>query len=145
MKMIYGGVPVNSMKIKHFEIDTNSATVQPSDLQAGVTCFARGQKIVGTGKCFEFANYGSIDTNLPLIVPNMINVIEIASTTYPVKSAIILNDMKNIDFSVPQTIGYIVVDNVENPVTLTINSGMLTLSCDVSVRLQFFYGKDNYV
>ena len=145
MKMMYGGVPIKSLNVKHYEVSTSDATAQSSDLQAGVTCYARGQKVTGTGKCFEFANYGSINTNLPLIIPNTINVIEITSTTHPVKSAFILSEVKNVDFTVPQIIGYVVADNLESPVTVTISSGMLTFSCDKSVTLEFFIGKDNYV
>lgn len=145
MKMIYGNTPVKSLNVHHFEMDTNDATLISSDLQAGVTAYARGQKITGTGKSFEFANYGSLDTNLPMIVPSMINVIEITSTAYPIKSSILLNDMKNIDFTMPQVIGYAIVNSVEKPITITVNSGILTLSCDQTITLQVFYGKDNYV
>lgn len=145
MKMFYGNIPVNSMKIKHYEMNTNSATVQPSDMQAGVTCFGRGKKITGTGKAFEFAQYGSIGTNLPLVIPNIINIIEITSTVYPIKSVFVLSEIKNVDFTTPQIIGYVVADNVESPVTATINDNILTLLCDKTLVLEFFIGKDNYV
>lgn len=145
MKMIYNGTPVNSMKVKHYEMDTNSATVQPSDMQAGTTCFARGKKITGTGKCFEFAQYGSINTNIPLIIPNTINVVEIASTTYPIKSAIAFSEIANVDFTTSQMLGSIFIDDVEYPITITVNNGMLILSCNKSTKLQFFFGKDNYL
>ena len=145
MKMIYGGVPVKSLKVRHYEMDTNDCDMIASDLQAGKTAVARGQKIVGTGRSFEFANYGSIKTNLPMIIPNTINIIEIASTIYPIKSAITLTATKNLDFSVPQTIGYIVVEDVENPINVVVDNNMLTLSCNITATLQVFYGKDNYI
>lgn len=145
MKMYYGNVPIKSMNIKHYEMDTNDATVLASDLQNGVTCYARGSKITGTGKIFEFADYGAFKTNIPIIIDNMINVIEITSTAYPIKSEIPLSEMKNIDFSVSQLIASVVIDAVEYPITTTIDDGMLILYCDKSVTLQVFYGKDNYV
>ena len=77
MKMIYGGVPVNSMKLKHYEISTNDCDMVASDLQAGKTAVAKGRKITGTGKSFEFACYGQLDTNAKRYVPANINVVEI--------------------------------------------------------------------
>lgn len=145
MKMIYGGTPVKNLNIVKHDVSTNDATVMPSDLQAGVSCYARGQKIVGTGKSFEFATYGGFETNCPLIISNVINVVEIASTIYPVKTTISLSEMKNIDFSTPQVIGNIIVDNVEYPVTATIEDIFLTFYCDKTVTLEIFFGKDNYV
>ena len=75
----------------------------------------------------------------------IINVIEIASTTCPIRTSLVLSEMKNTDFSLPQIIGNAVVDGVEYPITTTISQGILTLSCEKSVTLQVFYGKDNYV
>lgn len=144
MKMIYNGTPVESMKIKHYEMDTNSATVQPSDLQAGITCFARGKKVTGTGKAFEFATYGVSQTNVPEYVPVLINVIEITSLDYPIKSLIAFRDMRNIDFSTEQTIGIVTIDNVEYPITAKIDGVIMTFNCDKTITLQSFYGKDNY-
>lgn len=145
MKMIYNGVPMKSMKVNHYEMNTNSATVQPSDMQAGVTCFARGQKITGTGKSFEFANYGGFETNFPIYIPNLVNIVEITSTSNPIKSNIALSDMKNVDFSISQNIGSVIVNNVEYPITTSVSGNFLTISCDKSITLEVFYGKDNYV
>lgn len=81
--MIYGGVPVNSMKISYYEMDTNDCDMIASDLQAGKTAVARGQKITGTGKSFEFATYGYITTNIPTPIPTNINVIHLGCMEYP--------------------------------------------------------------
>ena len=145
MKMFYGNIPVNSMKIKHYEMNTNSATVQPSDLQTGVTCFGRGKKITGTGKSFEFAQYGYLETNLSRTIPNNINVIEIASLTYPIQLNIALSDMKGIDFTKSQTVANVTVDGVSYPISVQVSNNKLTVSCDKTIKLQVFYGKDNYV
>lgn len=145
MKMMLGNTPIKSLNIHHFEMDTNSATVQPSDLQAGITCFARGQKVTGTGRCFEFANYGGLETNNSTYIPTGINVIEIASTQHPIKHYMTLTTMSEQDFSVPQTIGAVVISDVEYPITVQVTSNILNISCDQTVALQIFYAKDRYV
>lgn len=145
MKMIYGGTPINSLKVKHYELDTNSATVQPSDLQAGVTCFAKGKKMTGTGKSFEFAYYGQFETNDSMVIPSFINVVEISSLTHPVQLIIPLSDMKNIDFSLPQSVGNVMIDGVSYPVTVVVENNEILVSCDQTIKLEIFYGKDNYV
>ena len=145
MKMIYNGTPIKSLNIKHYEMDTNSATVQPSDLQVGVTCYGRGKKITGTGRSFEFAYYGGFETNSMNYVPSTINVIEIASVNYPIKTSIDFNNMRNIDFTVEQTVGVAIIDNMEYPIIASIKNSIFTLSCEKTITLEIFFGKDNYV
>lgn len=149
MKLMYGNTPVKSLNINYFEVDTNSATVQPSDMQAGTTCFARGKKITGTGKSFEFASYGVVTTNVQRFVPTLINIVEISGIDYPVKSLIDLLEINEIDFSTEQTIGVVVVDSVEYPITVNITVNVegyfLTFNCEKAVTLNFFCGKDNYI
>lgn len=144
-KIYYGSrTPINSLNIKHYEVSTNDATMRASDLQSGVTAYARGQKIVGTGKSFEFAFYGRIETNQSYYIPHDINVIEIASVDYPIQLKVALVDMKNMDFSVAQSICNVIVDGVAYEVILATNNNILTLTCDQKIYLQVFYGKDNY-
>lgn len=145
MKMFYGNTPVNSLNVRHYEMDTNSATMIPSDLQAGVTAFAKGKKVTGTGKAFEFASYGTMETNKSKILPSTINVIEISSLTNPVQLIIALSDMKNVDFSSVQTVGNVIVDNISYPLNVQVVDNKLTILCDKSVFLEVFYGKDNYI
>lgn len=145
MKMFLGNTPVSSLNVHHFEMNTNDATMFASDLQAGVTGYARGQKVVGTGRCFEFANYGGFKTNNPIYIPTEINVIEIASTEYPIKHSIALNNMSGLDFSTQKTIGTVVISNVEYPINVQVSSNILNISCDQTITLEVFYGKDKYV
>lgn len=145
MKMMYNGTQIKSLNVKHYEMDTNDCDMIASDLQAGKTAVARGKKITGTGKSFEFARYGAFETNLPMIVPNIINVVEIASTTHPIKTKTPLNELRNVDFSTPQIIGSVVIETNEYPITAVVDGMFLTFSCDKTVTLQIFYGKDNYV
>lgn len=145
MKMMYNKTPVKSMKVKHYEVSTNDCSAIPSDLQTGVTCVSKGKKITGTGKSFEFAHYGTTRLNLPIPVPEAINVIEIASTEYPVRMLFGVNNIKNIDFSSESAVANVTIDGEEYIVSLTMNNNILTISCEKSISLEIFYGKDNYV
>ena len=86
MKMYYGDTPIKSLKIKHYEVSTHDATIKSSDLQTGITAYAKGKKVTGTGKSFEFASYGDWTTNLPFIIPTTINVVQVGSLNYFVKT-----------------------------------------------------------
>lgn len=146
MKMIYGGVPVNSLKVKHYEMNTNDCDMVASDLQTGKTAVARGQKITGTGKSFEFAYYGQIESNDEQFIPtDTINVIQISSLIYPVKFTAALNNMKALDFSVGQVVGSVVIDSIDYPLTIISNNNTLVIECGQTIPLEVFYGKDNYV
>lgn len=145
MRMIYGNTPVKTMNVRHFEINTNDCSIVPSDLQAGVTCFAKGQKMTGTGKAFEFANYGTLQTNLPRYVPSSINIIEVCSTEHPVKLLSPLNNMWNADFSTDITVAVVVIDGVEYDLSVSVKSNLLTIKCDKTISLEVFLGKDNYI
>ena len=144
MKMIYGGTPINSLKVKHYEMDTNSADVQPSDMQAGVTAFARGRKITGTGKAFEFAYYGNFETNDFMIIPAKINVIHISSSAYPMQNTITLDVMKNLDFATQQVVANVVIDGTTYPIKVASTETEINIECDQTIKLQIFFGKDNY-
>lgn len=145
MKMIYGGTPVKALNINYFEQDTNDATLIPSDLQAGVTAYARGQKVTGTGKSFEFAFYGQFETNFAMSIPSDINVIEVASTNHPVQLTTILSNMKNLDFSNEIKVASVIVDGVAYDITVQVSYNMLNILCEKDISLEVFYGKDNYV
>lgn len=144
MKMFYGNIPVNSMKIKHYEVSTNDATVQASDLQSGITCYARGKKVIGTGKAFSFASYGLWETNQSDIIPTTINVVHIGCTDYPVKMIAPMNEMIHYDFSITQKIADVIIDGISYPMTILIQNGELFVSCEKTIGLQLFIGKDEY-
>jgi hypothetical protein len=144
MKLMYGNVPVKSMNIHSYELNTNDATLKASDMQAGVTAYAKGQKITGTGKCFEFASYGNFQTNMADYMPVLINVIEIASIDYPIKSVFSLYETKDVDFSIEQNVGIVTIDNVEYPIAIKIENSLMTLKCEKEITLEVFCGKDNY-
>lgn len=145
MKMMYGNVPIKSLNVKHYELNTNSATVQPSDLQVGITAYAKGRKVTGTGKAFEFANYSLLRTNMARYVPSNINIIELASVEYPVRLTVSLSDLNKLDFSIGQKIATVTIDNIEYDLTVSVNSNILKVICEKTFAMQVFYGKDNYI
>ena len=145
MKMFYGNTPVNSLKVKHYEMNTNDCTMIESDLQSGKTGVVKGKKITGTGKSFEFASYGGWMTNLPLAIPSMINTIQIGSNNYFVRTIIPVFNTTRLDFSVSQTIAEVTIDGVVYPLVVSIQNGMLTISCEHTIDIELFYGKDRYI
>lgn len=145
MKMYYGNTPVNSLNINYFERDTNDCDMVASDLQAGKTAVARGQKITGTGKCFSFATYGDWTTNISDIIPMMINVVHVGSVDYPVKMTDTLNNTKFYDFSVAQQVAEITIDGVVYPITISVQNDELMIACEKTINLQLFMGKDEYI
>lgn len=144
MKMFYGNTPINSMKVKHYELSTNDCTAIPSDLQSGVTCVSKGKKITGTGKSFEFAQYGTLKTNAGRYVPSEINIIELASSNYPIKLKVNLMDSISLDYSINQNIASVMIDNIEYDLYVSVVSNILKITCDKTFDLQVFYGKDRY-
>lgn len=144
MKLIYGNTPVKSLNINYYELNTNDCDMIASDLQAGKTAVARGQKITGTGKCFEFASYGITTTNIQSFVPTSINVVEITSTEHPIKGLIGFDTMVDVDFTTEQTIAVVIIDNVEYPITVKVEGYILTFNCEKNISLNYFIGKDNY-
>jgi hypothetical protein len=145
MKLVYGNVPVKSLNLNYFERNTNDCDMIASDLQAGKTAVARGEKITGTGKSFEFARYGEFTTNQTDYIPTNINTILISSSDVPLKFEGSLDAMKNQDFTTSTMVGSILVDNVFYPVYVAVDGNFISTTCEKTVLLQVFFGKDNYV
>lgn len=144
--MIYGGVPVNSLKVRHYETSTNDATCEPSAVQAGLTYYANGKKEVGTGKSFEFAIYGGCSSNMIIPIPvTEINTIIISSASYAVQMTNIMQDLREIDFSTAKTVASVIIDNVSYPITFMVSNSTITLTCQQTVTLQVVFGKDRYI
>jgi hypothetical protein len=133
------------MNIHSYELSTNDCTAIPSDLQAGVTCVAKGKKITGTGKSFSFATYGGWLTNESDFVSTVINTVLIGSVDYPVIMTVPMNEMRFYDFSSPQKVADVVVDGVTYPITLSVQDGEFLVTCEKTINIQLFIGKDEYI
>lgn len=144
MRMIYGNTPVKTMNVRHYEISTNDCNVVPSDLQAGVTCFAKGQKITGTGKAFSFATYGNWFTNESVFIPTVINTIQIGSLNYPVRMTVPMNDMVSHDFTTAQKMAEVIIDGVAYPMVVSVQNGEFIITCDKTIEIELFMGRDEY-
>lgn len=146
MKLAYGSVPVKALNINYFEQDTNDCDMIASDLQAGKTAVARGQKIVGTGKSFSFATYGDFPMGIPYPVPTSdINTIILSSHTHPVKMEMSIIKLRDVDFTTAQQVASVIIDGVDYPITLQILNNLLTISCSQTTTLQVMFGKDEYI
>lgn len=145
MKMMYNGTPIKSLNIKHFEVSTNDATLKASDMQSGITAYAKGKKVTGTGKSFSFAMYGKVPTNLKMPIPDIINVVYIASVDYPIKHQIDFANMVYTDFSGSNAVAKVVISNIEYPINLVIENDMISFDCEEEINLEVFYGKDEYI
>ena len=136
MKMFLGNTPINFMNLTKTDISTSDADIVASDLQAGKICYARGTKVTGTGKSFEFASYGAWKTNLPNFVPSLINVIQIGSKAYPIRMTVLMEDMVSHDFSTAQQIAETVIDGVIYPITVSVKNNILSITCDKSINIE---------
>jgi hypothetical protein len=146
MKMIYGGVPVNSLKVRHYEISTNDATLRSSDLQAGVTAYAKGQKVTGTGKAFSFATYGDMPSNISIPIPvSEINTIVLSSVGNSIKMLQDIISLRSVDFSTAQEIATVTINGMDYPIKIQIMNNMFTIICEQMVVLQIMFGKDEYI
>lgn len=59
MSYIVNGVKAKKVGVL-LEPSTYDADITPENMQNGMTAYARGEKVIGTGKCFEFAHYGRL-------------------------------------------------------------------------------------
>lgn len=142
MKMYLGDVPVKAL---YTHTDTDEGNITAPDMQSGMIAFAKGVKLTGTGKAFAFAAYGQMLTNKAWPVPSIINVIEVSSLTYPVKTNIALSSMKNTNFSTIQKIGAVTINGTAYDITAQVSNNMLTVGCSKDIGLEVFYGRDEHV
>lgn len=136
----------NKIKALMIHNDTSDATLKASDMQAGVTGYANGQKITGTGKAFVFALYGPLSSNEMIPLPvDTINTIGIGSAVNPVKMVAAIDILRDYDFSNDTQVATVTVSGTDYPITLRIAGGIATFECSQNVKLQVLIGKDEYI
>lgn len=60
MSLYFGNKKIGNIGITNgIGLDTSDADITPVEMQHGRIAYANGEKVIGTGKCFEFAVYGS--------------------------------------------------------------------------------------
>lgn len=137
--------------------NTYDADITAVDMQHGKTAWAKGKKVVGTGKAFEFANYG-----LKKVQPNIeIDGEEkygIQFEAPPGTNLIIISVSRgdNITQS-SHLVELIEGESIEIGQNVTTGGGIFlrqdgtllkiffTTLQDEETRLRYFYGKDNEV
>ena len=137
-----GGTPIKKTMIHN---DTQDATIQPACMQVGEIGYARGQKIVGTGKAFAYSFYGGIITNIPYSIQHRINTVIISSSLYPMKMNMGIMEIQNRENISNLTVGVISINGNDYPITLNINDNSFTFYCEKTIELQGFCGKDEYI
>lgn len=65
MPLYFGGKKIGSIGVTNgIGLDTSDADITSPDMQNGKIGYANGKRVVGTGKCFEFARYGTATFDL---------------------------------------------------------------------------------
>jgi len=139
-------------------LDTSDADITPADMQNGRMGYANGQKVIGTGKCFEKAGYGQrkikliTDENgnkkygISILTKTIPNIIFVSSTNI---GDIVLQE--NFVFSLieneRQKIGVDYITSGE--ISAYHNGSFLNIYFEnienTETKLMYFYGKDNYI
>lgn len=157
MSYIVNGVKAKKVGVL-LEPSTYDTDTSPVDVQHGAVYYAHGERRVGTGKCFEFAGYGSgkiqllqdEDGNkkygLSIVSKGKPNLIFLSSTD---TGDVILQTNHIVDLAGDTPIVIGTNYSASGKVTATHKNGRLIIYLEntesQSTRLRYFYGKDNEI
>lgn len=155
MALYIGGTRINAFSIGP---DTSPGDLVPEDMQLGRIGFSQGKRVVGTGKAFAFAQYGS----------RVVKKITDSEGNARYGASFNVGENTNVIFIAPSTIGDIVLQsnhivNIESGETVKLginhttggeimacydNGRVIVYLTDFSqnpTMLRFFIGKDNHL
>lgn len=140
------------------EPSTYDADITPENMQHGMIGYAQGKKVVGTGRCFEFVQYGtkvvreitdfdgSVKHGISLDIESGANLVFVASSTIG-DSIAQTTYLVNMAEGVTEKIGQSLTDGGD--LYASYKNGRLTiyLSNEPKERtmLRLFVGKDNEI
>lgn len=140
------------------EPPTYDADITPADMQLGTTAYAQGKKLVGTGRAFEFASYGSravkkiVDSQgverygIFFDIGEHVNVLFIAPS---VDGDVVLQTNHKVDISSDRTVklGNNQTSGGEINAYYDVNRVIVYLTnfSQKNTILRFFVGKDNHL
>lgn len=140
------------------EPSTYDADITPENMQHGMTAYAQGKKVVGTGKCFEYAVYGARqlqslkdeDGNnrygFSIYAVTEPNIIFLASTE---NGDIVLQSSHIVDLA-DNAVAVVGINHTSSgEVTASYSDNRLKIILgnteNQSTRLRYFFGKDNMI
>lgn len=157
MSYLVNGIEAKKVGVL-LEPSTYDADITPVDMQRGKTAYVKGEKLTGTGRCFESAVYGSgkvqllQDENgndtyglsiLTTIKPNIIFLSSTETGDIILQTAHIVN----LENDIPTVIG--VNHSASGDVTVTYDNNRLKVylgdTKNNTTRLRYFLGKDNKI
>lgn len=160
MSLYFGNKKIGNIGITNgIGLDTSDADMTPADGQNGKIYYANGKRYVGTGKCFEFANYGTATFDLifdehgndrygiTLQTPSVTNIIFISSIP---NSDIVVQEIFNITEIEENKALKVGTNLTTNGDIFAFHSqGHIFIYCEdvqnIKSEFNYFIGKDRYV
>ena len=116
-------------------LDTYDADITPENMQHGTSAYAKGKKVIGTGKAFAFAEYGS----------KLVKAFVDSNGIERYGFACYVGENTNIVFVAPSTTGDIIL---QTEYKVSINAGEETSIAEnnsTGGKVKAFYDKDRVI
>lgn len=157
MSYIVNGIEAKQVGVL-LEPSTYDADITPENMQNGMTAYAKGKKVVGTGKAFEEAGYGKRtiaairDTygnekyGISIFTEIKPNLLFIASTT---EGDVVLQTNHILDLAENETISIGVNHSASGDLKVSYDGTHLKFyfenTDNKKTKLIYFFGKDNHI